>query len=83
MSSQTLPRSWQFAQPPLTPAWIWIVVGAGVAKRVPGGLNVALPGTSADGFDALWQVSQVVPEGICDPAPAGELGGITTMRVMP
>jgi hypothetical protein len=32
---------------------------------------------------ARWQASQVVLEGMCEPAPAGLVGGMPTMRVMP
>src|ERR1044072_1249014 len=75
--------SWQLEQPLLTPAWICAEVGAGVAKRVPGALVVALAAISPEGALARWQVSHVVDEGMCEPAPAGLVGGIVTMRVMP
>jgi hypothetical protein len=32
---------------------------------------------------ARWQLSQVVDEGMCEPAPGGLVGGMPTMRVMP
>jgi hypothetical protein len=37
--------SWQPEQPLVTPAWICAVVGAGVAKKLPGVLRVATAGT--------------------------------------
>ena len=38
---------------------------------------------SPDGVVAKWQVSHVVDDGMCDPAPAGEVGGMPTIEVMP
>jgi hypothetical protein len=67
----------------VTPAWIIAVVGAGAANLVPGGVNVALAGTSDAGAEARWHVSQVVLEGMCDPAPWEALDGITTIFETP
>jgi hypothetical protein len=38
---QTELLSWQLEQPPVMPVWICAVVGAGVAKAVPGAVFVA------------------------------------------
>ena len=65
------------------PAWIWAVVGAGVANRVPGADFVATAGTLPVGTLPRWQVSQVVDEGMCDVAPTGDVAGITTIFVTP
>ena len=81
MPSQTLPLSWQLAQPPVTPPWIWAVLGTGVWKPLPGTVLVALPGTSPAG--APWQLSQAVAEGMCALGPMGEDAGITISRVTP
>ena len=35
------------------------------------------------GAEARWQASQAVPLGMCEPAPIGEVGGMTTMRLTP
>jgi len=70
-------------QPLATPEWIIAVVGTGVANFVPGALSVAFAGTEAAGVEPRWQVSQVVPDGTCEAAPAGEVGGITMILVMP
>ncbi len=80
---QTALVSWQFEQLPVTPLWIWVVVGAGVAKRVPGGLVVALDGSNPTGRLPMWHDSQVVPDGMCEVGPTGAVGGITTRLVMP
>ena len=34
--------SWQLEQPPLMPVWICAVVGAGLAKAVPGAVLIAV-----------------------------------------
>ncbi len=68
---------------PVIPLWICAVVGAGVANLVPGEVRVALAGTSAAGVEPRWQLSQVVPLGTCEFAPAGDVAGITMILVMP
>ena len=66
------------------PLWICAVVGAGVANFVPGAVVVvALAAILAAGTVPRWQVSQLVDDGMCELTPTGEVGGITTMRVMP
>jgi hypothetical protein len=75
--------SWQAAQPLVMPLWICAPFGAGVAKAVPGAVLLADAGTRPAGSVARWQVSQVVELGMCDEAPAGPVGGMPTMRVMP
>ena len=75
--------SWQAAHPLVTPAWICVVVGAGVANAVPGAVFVALAGTLAFGVVARWQASQGLDDGMCDVAPGGEVAGITTMLLTP
>ncbi len=77
------PVSWQALQPPVTPAWIWPEVGTGVAKAEPGALRVALAGSSPAGVLPWWQFSQAVLEGMCEFGPAGVVGGITTIALMP
>jgi hypothetical protein len=83
MSSHWLPPSWQLAQFVVMPPWIWAVLGAGVANKVPGTVLVATAGICAAGIDPRWQASQAVAEGMCALGPTGELGGITTMLVTP
>ena len=80
---QTKLVSWQAEQPPVMPVWIWAVVGAGVANAVPGAVLLAEAGTMPLGVVPKWQVSQVVDEGMCAPAPIGEVGGITTILLTP
>jgi hypothetical protein len=75
--------SWQLLQPAVTPVWICGPVGAGVAKAVPGAVLVADAAISPPGTVAKWQVSQLVELGMCEPAPAGLVGGMPTMRAMP
>jgi hypothetical protein len=75
--------SWQALQPPVMPEWIWVVVGTGVAKAVPGAVAVALAGICPGGTLPKWQVSQVVFDGMCDVGPTGEVGGMRTMLVIP
>jgi hypothetical protein len=70
-------------QPEVTPLWICAPVGAGVWKAVPGAVRVADAASSPVGVLARWQFSQLVDEGMCDPAPTGFVGGMTTMRPMP
>ena len=65
------------------PVWIIAVVGAGFANALPGTEAVALPGTSPAGVDGRWQVSQAVPDGMCEFGPTGEVAGITTIFEMP
>jgi hypothetical protein len=79
----TVSASWQFAQPVVMPAWICAVVGTGVANLVPGAVTVAFPGTSAAGVEPTWQLSQVVPDGTCELAPAGDVAGMTMIFEMP
>src|ERR1700704_3671001 len=65
------------------PLWICAVVGAGVANLVPGALVTAFAAINPAGVEAMWQVSQVVPPGMCEPGPAGEVGGCTMILVIP
>jgi hypothetical protein len=65
------------------PLWIMAVVGIGVAKALPGAVLVAFAGTRPDGIEPAWQVSQAVVDGTCDVRPTGEVGGMTTILVMP
>jgi hypothetical protein len=83
MLIHTSPLSWQLEQPLVTPAWICAVVGAGVANLVPGAVMAAFAGTNPAGIEPTWQLSQAVAEGICELAPTGEVGGITTILVIP
>ena len=50
---------------------------------VPGAVMAAFAGTNPAGIEPTWQLSQAVAEGICELAPAGEVGGITMILVMP
>jgi len=75
--------SWHDEQPLVTPAWICAVVGAGVAKAVPGAVAVAVAAISPEGTVARWQLSQVVLDGMCDVGPTGEVAGMTTIFVTP
>ena len=83
MPIQTMFESWQVLQPDETPLWICALLGAGVAKAVPGAVFVAEAAISPAGVLPRWQVSQVVELGMCDDVPAGLVGGMPTMRVMP
>jgi hypothetical protein len=65
------------------PVWIWVVVGAGVANAVPGAVFVAEAATIPVGVVARWQVSHEVVEGMCALGPTGEVGGITTILLIP
>ena len=67
----------------MIPVWICAVVGAGVANAVPGAVRVADAATSPAGVDPRWQVSHVVDDGMCELAPTGEVGGITTIWLIP
>jgi hypothetical protein len=75
--------SWQAEQLPVIPVWIWVVVGTGVANAVPGAVFAAEAATNPDGVDPRWQFSQVCDDGMCAPAPTGEVGGITTIWLIP
>jgi hypothetical protein len=75
--------SWQALQPELMPVWIWAPVGAGSWNPVPGAVLLELAATSPVGADVKWQVSQVVDDGMCEFAPAGAVGGMTTILVTP
>jgi hypothetical protein len=83
MSIHTWPLSWQLVQPLVMPAWICAVVGTGIANLLPGVLVAALAAMDPAGIEPMWQVSQVVTDGMCEPAPAGEVGGITMILVTP
>ena len=82
---QTKLASWQPEQPLVTPLWICAVVGAGVAKKLPGVLRVAAAGTRPGTLASVprWQVSQVVDDGMCELAPTGDVGGITMILLTP
>jgi hypothetical protein len=75
--------SWQLAQPLLTPVWIAPAVGAGSKKPLPGAVLVATAGTKLAGVLPRWQLSHWVELGRCELAPTGEVGGITTILLMP
>jgi hypothetical protein len=83
MPIQTRLASWQPLQPEVMPVWICALLGAGVAKAVPGAVAVALAGRLLVGRLARWQLSQAVLLGMCAPGPGGLVGGMPTMRVMP
>jgi len=63
--------------------WICVVVGDGVRNLDPGALPVALALTGLLGMVAKWHCSQLVPEGMCAPRPAGLVGGITIIFEIP
>ena len=73
-----MPMSWQALQPLLTPLWICTPVGAGEAKPVPGAVGVAEAAIWPAGTVARWQASQLVLDGMCEPAPTGLVGGMPT-----
>ena len=77
--------SWQPEQLLVTPAWICAVVGAGVAKAVPGAVLVALAAISPLTLASVpaWQLSHVVLDGMCEFAPIGMVGGRPMIFVMP
>jgi hypothetical protein len=79
----TMLASWQLLQPDVTPLWICTPEGGEVKKAVPGAVLVAEAAIRPDGRVPRWQVSQVVDDGMCEPAPAGLVGGMPTMRAMP
>ena len=83
MPIHTKLESWQFEHPLVMPVWICAVVGAGVAKRVPGADFVATAATVPAGTVPRWQVSQVDDDGMCEVAPTGDVAGITTILLMP
>ena len=83
MPIQTRLASWHALQPDVTPLWIMAPVGTGVPKSVPGAVRLALAGTANLGMLVRWQVSQVVEDGMCAPAPIGLVAGMPTMRAMP
>jgi hypothetical protein len=83
MLIHTWPLSWQLVQPLVIPAWICAVVGTGIANLLPGTPVAAFASTSPAGIEPTWQVSQVVTDGMCAPTPAGDVGGITMILVMP
>jgi len=65
------------------PVWICAVVGAGVAKAVPGAVLIAPAGIIPPGVEARWQLSQVVDDGMCELAPTGAVAGMTMIRLTP
>jgi hypothetical protein len=75
--------SWQLEQLPVMPLWIMVLVGAGNMKPLPGAARVATPATSPLGVLPKWQLSQVVPDAMCEPTPGVAEGGITTMLLTP
>jgi hypothetical protein len=80
MLIQTMPVSWQEAQPAVTPAWIMDAVGAGVINPLfTPAVLVDTAGTRAAGVLPKWQFSHVVEVGKCEPTPAGDVGGITML----
>ena len=83
MSIHTWPLSWQLVQPLVMPAWICAVVGTGIANLLPGAFVAAFAAMDPAGIEPMWQVSQVVLDGMCEPAPAGEVGGITMILLTP
>jgi hypothetical protein len=83
MLIHTWPLSWQLVQPLVMPVWICAVVGTGIANLLPGAAVAAFAGTSPAGIEPTWQLSQAVADGICELAPAGDVGGITMILVMP
>jgi hypothetical protein len=80
---QTKLVSWQLAHPLVMPVWICAVVGTGVANRLPGVERVVVAASGAAGTAPMWHVSQVVDDGMCDVDPAGEVGGIAMILLMP
>ena len=76
-------ESWQLEQELEMPVWICVVVGAGVANRLPGVERGDAAGIEPDGTVPMWQVSQVVDDGMCEVAPTGVVVGITMIFVTP
>ena len=83
MLIHTILVSWQVVQPPVVPAWIWVAVGVGARKPLPGAALVATPGTNTEGVLPRWQFSQVLVVGKCELTPGVVDGGITTILVTP
>ena len=79
----TMLVSWQPLQPELMPLWICTPVGTGVANKVPGAVRVLDAGIRPGTLLVAWQASQAVLDGMCEPAPAGLVRGMPTMRLMP
>ena len=65
------------------PVWICAVVGAGVAKAVPGAVLIAPAGIIPPGVEARWQLSQVVDDGMCELTPTGAVAGMTMILLTP
>src|SRR5260221_6585098 len=80
---QTKLESWQAEQPEVMPLWICVVDGAGDPNAVPGAVFVAEAAIWPAGRLPRWQVSQVVPEGMCELAPTGVVAGMPTIALMP
>ena len=59
------------------------MVGTGVANAVPGAVLLADAATNPVGVEPRWQDSHVVDDGMCDEAPAGDVGGMTTILLTP
>jgi hypothetical protein len=57
--------------------------GAGNLKRLPGTVLVATGAIKPAGMFAVWQVSQVVVLGICEPTPELLDEGIGMMLLVP
>ena len=75
--------SWQLAQPLVMPVWICVVVGTGVANRLPGVERVVVAATLPAGTVPRWQVSQVVDDGMCEAEPGGDVAGMTMILATP
>jgi hypothetical protein len=80
---QTAPVSWQLLQEPVIPVWIWVPLGGEFWNSVPGATVTALALIIPIGIADRWQVSQAVVDGMCEPEPTGEVGGMTTMLATP
>jgi hypothetical protein len=83
MPIQTKFVSWQLEHPPVIPEWICAEVGIGVANNVPGAVFVADAAINPAGVDPKWHASQLLLDGMCEFAPAGEVGGSTTILLTP
>ena len=84
MSIHRSPLSWQAVQPLVTPAWICAVVGTGVANSVPGAVVVAFAAHEARRHRAqVAGLAGRAATGCASRRPTGEVGGITTILVMP
>jgi len=75
--------SWQALHPDVMPEWICTPVGAGLWNSVPGAVLVADAAIRPVGVVPRWQVSQEVDDGMCEPAPIGEVGGMPIKEAMP